>query len=144
MMADEFGQGSIVKLLEFLPRFEEQGRTFGDWSGFQDHVNESGRKTFIMGRLDYSSDVLEFNKAAYETGIVIAFDWGSWQEEAMRIQSDPQRLAKASLVDLRKLLTLHLRKERFCEGHLLSAFETGDIQAILRSLQRHVGPLAGE
>jgi hypothetical protein len=30
------------------------------------------------------------------------------------------------------LLTAHLRQERFCEGHLLTAFEGGHLTAIMR------------
>ena len=34
-----------------------------------------------------------------------------------------------------KLLTTHVRKERFCEGHLAAMFEDGHIVALLRRLK---------
>jgi len=36
---------------------------------------------------------------------------------------------------IRKLLTTHVRKERFCEGHLLAMFESGHIVNVLRRLK---------
>jgi len=36
-------------------------------------------------------------------------------------------LERADLETIRKLLTLHVRKERFCEGHLLGMFESGHL-----------------
>ena len=35
-----------------------------------------------------------------------------------------------------KLITGHLRSERFCDGHLHSVFESGHLTAILRRLDQ--------
>jgi hypothetical protein len=48
---------------------------------------------------------------------------------------DPQRLAEASLEDCRMLLASHLRADRFTEGHLLHAFESGHIVRILERVE---------
>ena len=47
---------------------------------------------------------------------------------------DPEKVATASLEDVRRLLTLHMRKERFCEGHMAEMIRSGHIVALLRRL----------
>jgi Family of unknown function (DUF6508) len=48
---------------------------------------------------------------------------------------DPALLAQADLLTLRKLLTAHVRQDRFIEGHLAQMLENGHISAILRRLR---------
>lgn len=67
-----------------------------------------------------------------ESGMVQPFDWPSWQPEADRLVRDPRALGEASLSTLGRLLTVHIRKDRFCEGHLSEMFESGHVRAILR------------
>jgi len=50
--------------------------------------------------------------------------------------NDETLLEEADLETLRKLLTTHVRKDRFCEGHLDYMFECGHITAILERLQQ--------
>ncbi len=61
---------------------------------------------------------------------MVVFDWVRWRAEV----SDPTALGGADVLTLRKLLTFHVRADRFSEGHLISAFEKGHITAILRRL----------
>jgi hypothetical protein len=49
--------------------------------------------------------------------------------------SKPGALETANLLTLRKLLTVHVRKDRFVEGHLARMLECGHITAILRRLR---------
>ncbi len=62
------------------------------------------------------------------------FNWGEWQEEAQRYIADPEALQQADLLTLRRLLTTHLRNDRFVEGHLASMMENAHITAILRRM----------
>jgi hypothetical protein len=64
--------------------------------------------------------------------VILVFDWSVWQEEAERLFNNPEALARADEVTLRKLLTLHSLKERFAEGHFTEMFKSGPITAILR------------
>lgn len=61
---------------------------------------------------------------------MVVFDWVRWRAKV----SDPTALGGADLLTLRKLLTFHVRADRFSEGHLISAFEKGHITTILRRL----------
>ncbi|RYD69383.1 MAG: hypothetical protein EOP84_28555 [Verrucomicrobiaceae bacterium] len=59
------------------------------------------------------------------------FSWPDWihTEDADRVQAD---ISAASEEDIRKLLTAMIRQERFCEGVLASAFQSGLFLAIAR------------
>lgn len=69
------------------------------------------------------------------SGFIYPFDWGAWQDRAAVYIKYPHRLRRARLLTLRKLCTVHVRKERFCEGHFLQAVRTGHMAAILRRLR---------
>jgi len=72
----------------------------------------------------------------HRQNIIVPFDWTSWREEAERYQMDAKALETADLLTLRNLLTVHVRAERFAEGHLASVFESGYITAVLHRLKQ--------
>lgn len=108
--------------LAFLTVFEAPGYTFGRW-----HQPEGQ-----LGYYEYSPDVLSFIETLNAASVVIDFGWPAWQPQALRYWEQPSRLDSAQLMTLRKLLSLHLRKDRFVEGHLAEMLESGHINAILR------------
>jgi hypothetical protein len=87
------------------------------------------------GYFAYSPEVDGFIRTLNEQNVLVPFDWTSWQGEAQRYRSDPEALAEADLLTLRRLLTTHIRADRFVEGHLASMLESGHITAILRRLR---------
>jgi hypothetical protein len=121
----EIGPQHLDAILRFLPVFEEPGFSFGEW-----HSAEGQMPYYSMGR-----ETTDFLQALYEQQIVYSFDWTRWQDEAKKFVSDPELLKEADLLVLRKLLTTHLRKDRFVEGHLADMLECGHITAVLRRLQ---------
>ena len=101
---------------------------------FEDSKFEAGRLVMKPGTFPYwkyDNQVLAFVKALYENRWIIDFDWPSWQQEAKKYLADHELLKEADLTALRKLLTTHVRKDRFCDGHLASAIQQGQISAIL-------------
>jgi hypothetical protein len=112
-------------VLRFLPLFEQPGAVFGAW-----HSPEGAMPYYSMSR-----EAMDFVQALYDEGIVYPFDWKSWQGEAEKYVSDPEALKEADLLVLRKLLTTHVRKDRFVEVHLASMLASGHITAILRRLK---------
>jgi O-acetyl-ADP-ribose deacetylase len=90
----------------------------------------------VLGHLEYHPAVYKFMDTCYENGMVLSFDWGAWSDEAHRYMSVPQLVTSASLNTCMKLLTTHLRAERFCDGHLEGVLRSGHITAILRRLQQ--------
>jgi len=121
----EVGPEQIDAVLAFLPVFTQPGISFGEWRAPE-------------GQMPYYADsreVRDFVAALYKHRFVVSFDWPSWQDEAKRLMNEPGALAEADLLTLRKLLTTHVRADRFNEGHLGSVLESGHVAAILRRLQ---------
>jgi hypothetical protein len=120
----EVGPHQLDALLRFLPIFEQPGYVFGEWRSAE-------------GQFPYYSmhrEATEFVQTLYGQQVVFSFDWRNWQQEAERFVADPEALGTADLLTLRKLLTTHVRRDRFVEGHLASMLECGHITAILRRL----------
>jgi len=122
----EIGLKQIDAILKYLPVFEKEDYQFGQW------VEPEGQFPYFA----FSREVDEFIGALRKQGIIIPFDWTSWRKEAERYQTDPKALETADLLTLRKLLTVHVRAERFTEGHLANVFGSGHIRAILRRLKQ--------
>ena len=71
----------------------------------------------------------------YEMGwVLMDFDWPSWvkTDEAIRRRDEPDRLAQAMPDQLARLLTVLFRQERFCEGSLAAAHDSGLLIRILK------------
>ncbi|NKY54002.1 DUF6508 domain-containing protein [Nocardia vermiculata] len=72
------------------------------------------------------------------------FNWGSWEEGQQVIaRGDRPVLAAASPQECLQYLTLLVRADRFTEGTLTSAFETGLMQTLLHRLHQHTYPHSG-
>jgi len=64
-----------------------------------------------------------------------AFDWTEWQQSAREFVDSPKKIEKTAATTIQKLLTTHVRADRFCEGHLAAMFENGHIVRLLRRLK---------
>tara|TARA_B100000949_G_scaffold115339_1_gene101918 strand:+ start:445 stop:720 length:276 start_codon:yes stop_codon:yes gene_type:complete len=62
-------------------------------------------------------------------------DWVQWQDVAVEYVDLQEKIDSADVLTLKKLFTTHVRKDRFCEGHLATMFENGHIVALLRRLK---------
>lgn len=125
------GSDGAQAILAFLAVFETPDFTPGVEQGGE----YDGTGVITWPWIDYSRDVLAFVQALYDHGWVVSFDWGSWQDEAEQILAG-DGVERADVETLRRLLTLISRKDRFCEGFLATAFESGWIVRILRRLNR--------
>ena len=75
---------------------------------------------------------------AYQTGWILEdFDWATWAQstEGQLIANDRAVLANAYPEQLAKLLTALVRQNRFVEGALSDAYETGLLLAIAKRAQ---------
>ena len=119
-------------LARFLPLLEAPGFT----AGHMEPVTESavpGLWLFPHAVLDRVAG--ELVQAAYADGwVMMGFDWVTWSAtpEAAALRDDEAALARASRQRLAKLLTAIIRQDRFVEGALLDAFESGLMLRILR------------
>ncbi len=116
----------IDAVLAFIPAFERE-----------DFVPPSVEtRPGQLPNHDFSEALSRFHSAVYDSGFVFSFDWPAWQDEARRYYDQPELLRRADLQVIRKLITVHVRKERFCEGHLPAAVESGHMAAVLHRLKQ--------
>ncbi len=120
----------IDELLQFLPIFERDGFV----------ASTPPSEPLTMDNLfaledELAPEVRDFIHAAYEGGFVFSYPWTEWQDTAERYVCEPDTLAQANLEDVCKLLTCHLRKERFCSGHLAAMFSCGHMVQVLQRLK---------
>jgi len=120
----EITKENLTAILKYISIFEAEGFEPGE------PVTDRG-----MPWYSYSDEVLNFVQDLYDNNIIYSFDWPAWQEEAERLHNDPEALASADLETLRKLLTVHVRKDRFSEGHLAAVIRDGHVLAILKRLE---------
>ena len=124
----------IRALINFLPILENINP-----HDFSHSVRLPGNEDvcYGIGHVEFHPAVYEFTKACYENGFVQAsFDWPAWAKEARRYMADPALVASARLATCIKLIILHLRYERFCDGHLGEVFKSGHLSAVLRRLHQ--------
>jgi Family of unknown function (DUF6508) len=83
---------------------------------------------------EYSEAAEMFRSLASANGWVVPFDWMTWAASpaGRRLIGDPGLVADATADDLRKLITAIIRGERFSEGELAGANESGMLEAIVR------------
>ena len=117
----------IDAILPFLDRFEAAGVSAGNWDASEGQ----------MPYFNFNESVMEFLQSLYKNGWVTpAFDWTKWQQSAQEFVNSPHKIEKADSATILKLFTTHVRKERFCEGHLAAMIENGQIVQLLRRLRR--------
>jgi Family of unknown function (DUF6508) len=123
-------QAKLQGLARFAPIFTAPGFQFATWR--QEPPDEPGILHFPYS--DLSREAVEFVKAAYDLGWVKQFDWSAWMRtpKGKKLTESPDLVASATHVQLAKLLTVYIRGERFNEGALNSAFDSGLLTAIVR------------
>ena len=120
-------------LAEFVEAFESPGFEFGHMAS----------PPGTMPHYVLSEVASDFIKVCYDMKWVQPnFDWGAWKDsdEAARLRDEPSTLEKATPEQLERLLTVLIRQDRFVEGALGHAFESG---LLLRTVRR-AGVLASD
>jgi hypothetical protein len=117
---------------KFLPIFENIKP-----DDFSHSVRLPGQEDvcYGVGFVEFHPAVNAFIEACYDNGFVQSFDWPASAGEAQQYMADPKLVASASLTTCIKLVTGHIRYERFCDGPLHWQFESGHLTAILRRLE---------
>ncbi len=120
-------------LLALIPEIERTS-SFGQWLGF--NVDKDG-----VIQLPYcvpASIIDQFLENVYAMPIIIDFSWGKWNEGRNILSDDNFDFDTIDLVTKCKLITAIVRNDRFCEGALVSAFESGLILKILKSIEKEI------
>ena len=119
----------LEELIALIPEMESYHGSWGE------HDITSDGNTVYLGAYEFSDITGRVHSCINGSGLICPFGWIDWQEEAERICNDAELIAEIDLLTVRKLLTLHLRKERFCEGHFAAMCESGVILLILKRLK---------
>lgn len=121
---------AIEALLRFVPVLEAPEFRAGEWRGGD--ADEAG--VIQMPWFELSEHASAFIAEVGRGGWIFVFDWPSWQDEAHRL-IERGGLEGASTDDIRRLFTTLVRSDRFNEGQLAWAFESGLMVRILRRLE---------
>ena len=129
-----FSKVEWAPLLTLIPLIEGTTK-FGEVKG----GNQVAEGLYTIPYMDQAKIVSEFTKIVYEMPIMINFDWGSW-DDGREIASDEN--FDYDTIDIPtkcKLITAIVRNDRFCEGALVEAFESGLILKLLKSIEKQIG-----
>ena len=119
----------LRRLAAFLPVFEAPGFEFGSWAPTTTTDGTTQMPHYMLG-----AEAEEFAFSAHELGWVMDFDWMAWaqSDEGRALLAGGDALVAATPDELVRVLTTVIRSERFGEGQLATAFESGLLTAVLR------------
>jgi hypothetical protein len=117
-------------LLDLIPEIESRF-LFGDMKG--GGKDESGFIQFPFW--DASPVVHRFDEIVYELPIIINFDWVKWDEGREIVNDDDFNFNSIDIPKKCKILTAIVRSDRFSDGAIIYAFNSGLILKILKSIE---------
>jgi hypothetical protein len=120
-------------LLELIPAIASTDN-FGEMKG-----GEKNEESFIqMPYYEESSLVDAFRSKVYDLGLIIDFDWTNWEGGNKIMNESNFDFDTIRIPEICKLITAIIRKDRFSEGTLVSAFSEGLILKMLQSINRQI------
>ena len=118
----------IDELLAFLPLFDVPKREYvREWAG----GGETDDGAVTLPHPVYTDDVLRFFRL---TGQACWRDYGYEPKEARAMLADDALIERATLGQIKSMITYCVRGERFHDGHWEAVLRSGRIMAILRRL----------
>ena len=112
-------------LFTFIEKFEEPGVVLRN--PFEE--DEEG-----FDEPDESDLLRKFIRGVHERNIIIDFDWVEWKDTVPFFEN-PELVKNISMTDCRKMLTAHVRANRFVGGYLAYSIEAGEVTSILRRMR---------
>jgi len=117
-------------VLRYLPQFEREDYGFGERVDYSE-----GRPGLVAVATELLPDADAFFYTLYGHGWVVSFDWPSWADRVgMDYMESLAVVSEADLPALRRLVTAHVRAERFNDGHFLHMLKAGYSTAVLRRI----------
>lgn len=133
---DSFNKQDWQHLFDLIPGIESTSK-FGQIVGDKNEGGIIQMPYWIENPL-----VSEFKKIVYELPLIVSFDWGSWNEGQQMLNIETFDFDTTDIPTKCKLITTIVRSDRFCDGVLISAFDSGVILNILRSIQKQINTLS--
>ncbi len=118
-------------LAAWLPILEAPDFSAGEWRGGE----ADAQGVIRMPWFEYDERIAGWPGACDGGSLVVmGFDWMTWLQtpEARALASDPATIAGAGSADVARLVTAIRRGDRFTEGNIAGAIESGIVAAISR------------
>ena len=121
---DRISASDLDAVIQFLPYFANPNNEF----------YETDRSSILEPCL-YSREVADFLHILFKRNLICRqFDWTSWHDEAENYRNNPNLMDNADLDIVIKLLTTHVRADRFVGGHLADIIDSSHLLRILQRL----------
>ncbi len=123
-------QARLKSLTRFVPAFIAPGFQFATLH--KPPPEPSG--LIELPYYELSPEASAFVAAAHKFGWVTWMQWSAWRgtERTRALMESPDRIGEATPDELSRLLTVYIRGNRFNDGYLKSAFDSGVIVAIVK------------
>lgn len=121
------------QLLNLIPEIEKTDN-FGKPGGLKKYKDGTVSFPFYI----HTEIVNQFVKIAYDTGIIIPFDWSGWKQGQVMFRDNDFDFDSVDVFTKCKLITAIVRADRFSDGVLIEAFRSGLILKVLKSIDRQV------
>ena len=115
-------------LLELIPLIQQE-KEFGAVFCKNEHTMPYWKNSEVVRR---------FSDIAYRMPIVINFEWMRWPKGKEIKQNENFDFDSIDIPTKCKYITLLLRADRFCDGFLSQAFESGCVLKILVSIKKQL------
>ena len=125
---------NLEKLLSLIPKIKNT-QSFGEPAGGEKSEDGSISFPFMVP----APVVSEFHTMVYDLDIIFPFDWMEWKEAPQLLKDPDTDFSRFDLLELRKLITVMVRADRFVEGFLEGCFENGNVLRILEAMERRGG-----
>lgn len=113
---ERLSDGAIEEILSFRNRLIQETNAISFSSEHNTNIMEDRSFISFLDALNY-------------TGFVENFDYVSWMQQRDQVNDMPgnmtEEVKNADMEELRKLITMHIRIERFSEGHIQKLYEKG-------------------
>ena len=128
----------LATVAEFLPTFERKDLPVGEWpKPYMD-----GDTLVHVPIYGYSEEIVEFLSAAgLSMWVPSGFTWFTWQHSktGQRLLMEPTALARATPLQVAKVLIVLLRSDRFSSGVIAEAVASGLLVRVLQRAREVVG-----
>lgn len=116
-------------LADLVPILDAPDADFGHWDG-----SPAANGVQPMPYFEFGPTADAFRAAVARGNWIVVFDWMTWlrTDEGAALRDRPEALAAAGVDDLARLLTAIVRSDRFVEGSIAGAYESGLLGRIAR------------
>jgi len=108
---------NIMNLVRFLSIFEDPNFRPGE------SKCEVEGDAVVLYPVEYHHAVYDFMDSCYREGVMFDFDWIKYSGRAKAIETRTPHYKDATLLQMCKILTGHIRCDRFVEAHIPHPFE---------------------